>query len=347
MIVELVRLLITLALMAVGYKVAPTLPSTDPDTAQALGAIIGTGTGYVVGGVVGRLFRSSLDSIPKSIVARSTGPELFAGAFGVVVGVFIGFVIALPAVVFLPSEIGVPIAVLVVLMLAVAAARLFAGRADEILAATGLRRRGGLVSRSLSDTGFLLDSSAAIDSRVLNISRLGLLRGRVWVPGFVIDELQGLADANDSDRRRRGRRGLDVIEALRDLPEADIAVLEDTVPGVEEVDAKLIAIAGREGLTLVTTDHNLSQAAAARGIEILNPFALADAMRAPVAVGDQVHVSIRRAGTEPGQGVAFLDDGTMVVVEAASSLVGENVDVEVTATTRTAVGRMVFGRLVS
>ncbi len=347
MIVELVRLLITLALMAIGYKVGPSLYSESPDTAQVLGAIIGTGTGYVVGGVVGRLFRSSLDSIPKSIVARSTGPELFAGAFGVVVGVFIGLVVALPAVVFLPAEVGVPIAVLIVLMLAVAAARLFSGRADEILAATGLRRRGGLVSRSLADTGFLLDSSAAIDGRVLNIARLGLLRGRVWVPGFVIDELQGLADSNDAERRRRGRRGLDVIEALRDIPEADIAVLEDTVPGVEEVDAKLIAAAGRADLTIITTDHNLSQASVARDIEVLNPFVLADAMRAPVSVGDRVHVSIRRAGSEPGQGVAFFDDGTMVVVEEAANLVGEEVDVEVTATTRTAVGRMVFGRLVS
>jgi uncharacterized protein YacL len=345
-IVELIRLLITLALMAVGYKLGPTIKPSDPETARVLAAIIGTGTGYVLGGVVGRLFRSSLDTMPKSIVARSTGPELFAGAFGIIVGVFIGFVVALPFVVFLPAEIGVPIAVLVVLMLAVAGARLFAGRADEILAATGLRRRGGLVSRSPSDAGFLLDSSAAIDGRVLNIARLGLLRGRVWVPGFVIDELQGLADATDSDRRRRGRRGLDVIEALRDVPEADVAVLEDTVPGIDEVDGKLVAIAGREGFTIITTDHNLSQATAARGIEIINPFSLADAMRAPVAVGDQVHVSIRRSGTEPGQGVAFLDDGTMVVVEEASKLVGEDVEVEVTATTRTAVGRMVFGRLV-
>lgn len=348
MIVELVRLLITLALTAVGYRVGPSISQgTSPDAAQVVGAILGAGTGYVLGGVIGRLFRKSLDSLPKAVVARSTGPELFAGAFGVVVGVFVGMVVALPLIVLLPREIGVSLGVLVVLMLAVAGARLFSGRADEILAATGLRRRGDLVSRSLGEAGFLIDSSAAIDGRVLNLARLGLLRGRVWIPVFVIDELQGLADARDPERRRRGRRGLDVLEALRDVRDADIAVLEETVPGVEEVDAKLIAVASRAGASLVTTDHNLAQAAAARGIEVINPFTLAEAMRSPVSTGDRIRVAVRRAGSEPGQGVAFLDDGTMVVIEDAASMVGAEVEVEVTATTRTAVGRMLFGRLVT
>jgi uncharacterized protein YacL len=345
-IVEVVRLLITLALTAVGYRVGPSLNPANPDTAQVLGAIIGAGTGYVAGGVIGRLFRTSLDALPRSIVSRSTGPELFAGAFGVVVGVFVGMVVALPLIVFLPQEIGVTLGVLVVLMLAISGAYLFSGRADEILAATGLRRRGGLVSRSLDEAGFLIDSSAAIDGRVLNIARLGLLRGRIWIPAFVIDELQGLADAKDAERRRRGRRGLDVLEALRDVPDVDIAVLEETVPGVDEVDAKLIAVAGRAGASLVTTDHNLARAAAARGIEVINPFTLAEAMRTPVSTGDRIHVSVRRVGSEPGQGVAFLDDGTMVVIEEAAGMVGADVEVEVTATTRTAVGRMLFGRLV-
>jgi len=346
-IVEAVRLLITLALLAVGYRVGPMLNTQNPDAAQALGAIIGTGVGYVLGGITGRLFRSSLDSIPKSVVARSTGPEMFAGAFGLIVGVFVGMVIALPVIVFVPAVIGVPIAVLIVLMLAIVGARLFAGRADEILAAAGLRRRGDLVSRQLDEGAFLVDSSAAIDGRVLNLARLGLLRGRVWVPGFVIDELQGLADSSDQERRKRGRRGLEVIESLRDVEGTEVAILEESVPGVEEVDAKLIVIAAKADATLITTDRNLALASSTRGIEVLNPHSLADAMQAPVAVGDQLHVTVRRAGSEPGQGVAYLDDGTMVVVENAAALLDHNVDIEVTATTRTAVGRMLFGRLAS
>jgi uncharacterized protein YacL len=346
-IVEAVRFLITLALTAVGYKAGPSFHPANPDTAQVVGAILGAGTGYVVGGVLGRLFRSSLEAIPKAFVPRSSGPELFAGAFGVIVGLFVGLVLSIPLLVFLPKEIGVSLGVLVILVLSVAGARVFASRADEILAATGLRRRGHLMTRSLDEAGYVVDSSAAIDGRILNLARLGLLRGRLWIPGFVIDELQGLADAKDPDRRRRGRRGLEVLEALRDVQGSDVAVLEESVPEVEAVDAKLIAVSGRAGASLVTTDSNLAKSAVARGITVVNPHALAEALKAPVSTGDRVQVSITRAGTEPGQGVAFLDDGTMVVVEDAVGKVGSDVEVEIVSTTRTAVGRMLFGKLVS
>ncbi|GBD84145.1 putative PIN and TRAM-domain containing protein precursor [bacterium BMS3Abin02] len=347
MIVEIVRLLITLALTAVGYRTGQAINAPDPETAQVLGAILGAGTGYVLGGVLGRRFRTTLEEMPNVVVPRSSGAELFAGAFGLVVGMFVGLVVGLPLILFLPPEIGLPLAVLVVLIFSVAGARLFSGRADEILAATGLRRRGGLVTRSLDASGYLLDSSAAIDGRVLNLARLGLLPGRLWIPGFVIDELQGLADAKDRDRRRRGRRGLDVLEALRDVHGSDVAVLEETVPEFEDVDAKLIVIAGRAEASLVTTDHNLAKAAAARGISVLNPQALAEALKVPVATGDRLLVSVSRVGSEPGQGVAFLDDGTMVVVEDAAEMVGSEMEVEIIAVTRTAVGRMLFGRQVS
>lgn len=346
MIVEIIRLLITLALTAVGYQAGLSVDSANPDTARVVGAILGAGTGYVLGGVLGRLFRRSLDKMPDVVVPRSSGPELFAGAFGLVVGMLVGVVAAAPLVIFVRQEVGLPLAVLIVLLLSVAGARLFSGRADEILAATGLSRRGGLVTRSLDQSGYLLDSSAAIDGRVLQLVRLGLLRGRLWIPEFVIDELQGLADAKDRDRRRRGRRGLDVLEALRDVQGSDVAVLEASVPEFEDVDAKLIAVAGRAEASLVTTDHNLAQAAAARGISVMNPQTLSEALKTPVATGDRLHVRVSRAGSEPGQGVAFLDDGTMVVVEDAAGLVGSDVEVEVTTATRTAVGRMLFGRLV-
>ena len=346
MIVEIVRLLITLTLTAVGYQAGLSVNAANPDTARVVGAILGAATGYVLGGVLGRLFRRSLDSLRDVVVPRSSGPELFAGAFGLIVGMFVGVVASAPLVIFVRREIGLPLAILIVVVLSVAGARIFSGRADDILAATGLSRRRGLIARSMDQSGYLLDSSAAIDGRILQLVRLGLLNGRLWIPEFVIDELQGLADAKDRERRRRGRRGLDVLEALRDVEGSDVAVLEATAPEFDDVDAKLIAIAGRAEASLITTDHNLAQAAAARGIGVVNPHSLAEALRSPVATGDRLVVTVRRTGSEPGQGVAFLEDGTMVVIEDAASLVGTETEVEVTTATRTAVGRMLFARTI-
>ena len=179
------------------------------------------------------------------------------------------------------------------------------------------------------------------------MSRAGLLPGRVWVPEFVLDEMQGLADAVDRTRRRRGRRGLDVIEAMRGSEGSQVYILEETVPEFEDVDAKLLALAMRAQATLLTTDHNLAKAAGARGIPILNPHSLAESLKPVAAAGDRLRLAITKTGSEPGQGVGYLDDGTMVVVEAGAELIGTDVEVEVTSVTRTAVGRMLFGRRIA
>ncbi len=182
---------------------------------------------------------------------------------------------------------------------------------------------------------------------MLDLSRAGLLPGRIWVPAFVLDELQGLADAADQARRRRGRRGLDVIEAMRGSHLSELTILEDTVPGFVDVDAKLLAIADKAEATLITTDHNLSKAAGARGIGVLNPNVLSESLKPAVTAGDRLSLPLTKAGSEPGQGVGYLDDGTMVVVEGGAPLVGSEVEIELTAVTRTSVGRMLFGRPVS
>ena len=161
----------------------------------------------------------------------------------------------------------------------------------------------------------------------------------------MVDELQSIADAADKDRRRRGRRGLDVLEALRTTPGLDFVVVEDTVPEHAEVDIKLVAIAQRDGAILVTTDHNLSRAASLRGIEVLNPHELGEQLRPSLAMGDQVSVTIAKVGSEIGQGVGYLDDGTMVVVAGGADSIGETVDVEVSNMLRTSMGRMLFAHL--
>lgn len=343
MIVEGVRLLVTLAATAAGFMVGGSIS----ESSAIVGAVIGAGLGYVLGGAFGRLFRRMLDSAPDGLTPRVSGPQLFVGAFGLGIGLLSGLVLALPLMILPPPEVGWPLAGLVVFLVASFATRIFSARADELLSSFGLRPRVPLAGRKLeaSVNSFLIDSSAAIDGRVLDLARAGLTVGRMWVPAFVVDELQAIADSSDRSRRRRGRRGLEVLEALGDVSGVDMSVLEEEVPEFHEVDAKLIALALKAGATIVTTDSHLGSAAEVRGITVLNPHVLSEAMRPQAAAGDVLEVNVEKLGSEPGQGVGYLDDGTMVVIEQGSSAVGNVVKVEISNAVRTQVGRMLFGRI--
>ena len=351
MIIEAVRLVITLALTAVGFVVGKALPdwfeatSIDADVSIVMGALIGAGVGYVIGGLTGRVVRRGLDRAPD-LVAKATGPQLFAGTFGLLAGLFVGVVISVPVVLLLPPVGAWPLAALIVLVLASAGSRVFASRAGDLLAAAGIRTsRPPAASGATGLPAFVVDSSAAIDGRLLELCRAGLVTGEIWVPEFVIDELQGIADSGEKRKRRRGRRGLDVLDALRDVPDVLLKSTDENPAGFEEVDAKLMALASKWGATMISTDHNLTKAAALRGIKVLNPHALGESLRPSVVPGDTVVIEIEREGTEPGQGVGFLDDGTMVVVEGGAALVGQTLEIEVANAMRTSIGRMLFGKV--
>lgn len=344
MYVEAVRLLITLLLTAVGYRLGLDVDGADPARGAVVGAILGAGLGYVLGGVFGRLARRLLRAAPKTLASSLSGPELFAGAIGATLGVVIGAIFGIPLVALLEFPIGWLAAALLVVLVGSVGGAIFSGRATELLSAAGLQRRRPLVARRLDETesALVMDSSAAIDGRVLDLVSTGVLEGRIFVPAFVVDEMQGLADAAERSTRRRGRRGLEMVEALQGLTE--VTVLDDEVPEFDEVDAKLIALAERADARLVTTDTNLASAAQVRGIAVVNPAALSDKLQAPVAVGDSMTVQIVKEGTESGQGVGYLDDGTMIVIRDAADRLGEEVDIVITSTTKTRVGRMLFGK---
>ena len=340
MIVEAVRLLTTLTLTAMGFAIGRSIGE------EVLGAVVGAGLGYVAGGLFGRLVRRALNVAPRAIVPSRTGAEILAGSIGVTVGMLIGVVCSVPLIVFLPPTLAWPLAALIVLLFAAFAARVFMARSQGMLGAVGLRAKTPLPSHSLGSElrSYVLDSSAAIDGRIYDLAVSGLMNGRHWLPVFVIDELQAMADSAVDNRRRRGRRGLDVLESLRDVPGVELAVLEATVPEHEEVDAKLLAVSETAASTLITTDSNLAQAASLRGIEVLNPMSLGESLRAQAAPGDVVAVTVERVGNEEGQGVGYLSDGTMVVIQDAENLVGETVHVEISNALRTRVGRMLFAR---
>lgn len=343
MYVEAVRLLITLLLTAVGYRLG--LEGTvDPARGAVIGAILGAGIGYVFGGVAGRFFRRWLRRAPLTIASRLSGPELFAGAIGATLGLVAGAIISIPLVALLEFPIGWLSAALLVVLVGSVAGGVFAGRATELLSAAGLQQRRPLIARRLDDAepALLLDSAAAIDGRVLDLFSSGVVTGKVFVPAFVVDELQGLADAAERSVRRRGRRGLEVVAALQGV--VDVTVLDDDVPEVEDVDAKLLALADRASARIVTTDTNLASAAEIRGLAVVNPASLGDKLQKSFEVGNRMQVQIVKEGTEAGQGVGYLDDGTMIVVRDAADRLGEDIEIVITSTTKTRVGRMLFGK---
>ena len=348
MVIEAVRLVVTLAATAAGLSIGRTAPgwteaATNPDTAAIIGAVIGAGVGYVVGGLVGRLVRRGIERVPAAS-HHATGAQLFAGAFGLVAGMLVGAVAAVPAIVLLPEVVGWALGALLVIVLASTGARVFTARSEDLLAAAGLATRRKPDIKQANGRRYVIDTSAAIDGRVLDLARSGLLRGEIVIPGFVVDELQGIADSGQVHKRRRGRRGLDVLEALSTITGVLTTVDERTFPGHAEVDAKLLALANDEAAMLVTTDHNLNRAAGLRGIEVLDPQAIGDLLRSGPMAGDMVSLVVEKAGTEPGQGVGYLDDGTMVVIEDAASMVGRTIDIEIAGALRTSIGRLLFAK---
>ena len=192
----------------------------------------------------------------------------------------------------------------------------------------------------------VIDTSVAIDGRILDVVRAGFLHGRMVVTHPVLNELQGLADAADPHRRARGRRGLELLQALQREPVIDIEVFDDDHPEIPEVDAKLVRICLDRRYALLTLDTNLAKSAAIAGVRVLNLHALSLALRPPVVTGEDISVQLIKPGREPGQAVGYLDDGTMVVVDQGRRLVGQEVAVRITSVVTTANGRLVFAHLV-
>ena len=191
---------------------------------------------------------------------------------------------------------------------------------------------------------FIVDTSAIIDGRIADLCKTRFLEGRLVVPRFILRELQAIADSSDPMKRNRGRQGLDVLNGLRSQPHVDLRIHEEDVPGVAEADAKLVKLAQMLGARIVTTDFNLNKVAELQGVSVLNVNELSQALRPVVLPGETLEVRPIKEGKEQNQSVAYLSDGTMVVVENGRHLIGQTVQGQVTSVLQTAAGRMVFVR---
>jgi uncharacterized protein YacL len=191
----------------------------------------------------------------------------------------------------------------------------------------------------------LLETSVLIDGRIADICEAHFVDGTIAVPQFVLHELQLVADSGDVLKRQRGRRGLEVLQRIQKLPGADVRILDDEPMQSEDVDHKLVELARRLGAKIVTNDFNLNKVATVQGLGVLNVNQLANALKPAVLPGEPMRVLILREGKEASQGVAYLDDGTVVVVDGARKLLNKSVDVIVTSVHQTTAGKMIFGRL--
>jgi uncharacterized protein YacL len=204
---------------------------------------------------------------------------------------------------------------------------------------------GGLFSdRTVRKAYKVLDTSVIIDGRVADICKTGFLEGTLVVPHFVLRELQQIADSADSIKRNRGRRGLDILEKVKGSPGVTVQIVEKDYPEVREVDLKLIELAKELGAKIVTNDFNLNKVSQLRGVEVLNINELANALKPVVLPGETMKVFILKEGKEYNQGVAYLDDGTMVVVDNARRMIGKTISTQVTSVLQTTAGKMIFGR---
>jgi uncharacterized protein YacL len=191
----------------------------------------------------------------------------------------------------------------------------------------------------------LLDTSVLIDGRIAEICEAQFLDGVLAVPQFVLHELQLVADSSDPLKRQRGRRGLEVLQRIQKMPQVEVRVVDDDFPNTADVDHKLIELARRTGAKIVTNDFNLNKVATVQGFSVLNVNELANALKPAVLPGETMHVLIQREGKEAMQGVAYLSDGTMVVVDGARRMINKSVDMIVTSVHQTTAGKMIFGRV--
>ncbi len=286
----------------------------------------------------------------RAVTDMSTD-EFVAAVVGLILGLLMGFLLGLPLTSLeMPMGILLPVGISIVMALGMMGLTV-AKRHDllDALNELGLRRGRGSEGDEDADEHFeqvtYVDTSAIIDGRVVDVVASGFLGGLMVVPRFVLGELQHIADDSHPGRRNRGRRGMDVLSVLQKDHRIEVEMSAEDDPGATTVDTKLVALAQKRKAAILTTDYNLNRVAQLQGVRVMNLNQLANALKPAFLPGEELRVKVIQEGKEPGQGVAFLDDGTMVVVEGGSDHIELELDVTVTRILQTVAGRMIFAEM--
>lgn len=313
--------------------------------------IIITIVSIIVIGIIGFLIAPWISIKPLSalrkLFAKASANSLISGLIGLVVGLIIAALLAYPLSL-LPSPIGNILPFVGAVLFGYLGIMLFLTRHSDLLnlfrSQTG---KGGLKpSRSQGDVEnrILVDTSAIIDGRIADIAKTGFITGSLVIPRFVLNELQFVSDSADDLRRQRGRRGMDVLAELQKSEMLPVSISDIDVIGVREVDDKLVVLARQMNCAILTNDFNLNRIAELQGVKILNINELANAVKSILLPGENLMMKIIQEGKEYGQGVGYMEDGTMVVIENGCKHIGQTIEVIVTKVLQTAAGRMVFAK---
>ncbi|MDQ2691495.1 MAG: PIN domain-containing protein [Chloroflexota bacterium] len=308
----------------------------------------------LVGALAGLVLTPYFTTRPAQAIRRALGrlsaETLFAGLTGLIVGLLTAALLSFPLSQ-LPPPFGQILPFVGVVAFAYFGVSLFVMRQGDLmglvstLSGRSTEASGSSSSWTNLNRTILLDTSVIIDGRVADIAKTGFLPGTLLIPRFVLNELQYIADSPDGLRRQRGRRGMEVLADLQKQPNILVRISDIDAEGVREVDDKLVVLARQLKCPILTNDYNLNRVAELQGVTILNINELANAVKSVVLPGEHMTLNIFQEGKEFGQGVGYMDDGTMVVVENGHDYIGEYKDVAVTKVLQTAAGRMVFARV--
>jgi uncharacterized protein YacL len=292
----------------------------------------------------------------RLILTRVSAQTLFAALFGLIAGLIIAVLLAFPLS-RLPSPLGEILPVVGVVLFGYLGISVFVMRQNDLFSLWGnLSKNQPSTANAAAGSDasananwaesrtILLDTSVIIDGRIADIARTGFLPGSLLIPRFVLNELQYIADSPDSLRRQRGRRGMEVLSQLQKEPIIPVRISDIDVDGVRDVDDKLVILARQLRCPILTNDYNLNRIAELQGVSVLNVNELANAVKSVLLPGETLSVRIIQEGKESGQGVGYMEDGTMVVVESGNKFINEEILVTVTKVLQTAAGRMIFAR---
>ncbi|MEX1376662.1 MAG: PIN domain-containing protein [Eubacteriales bacterium] len=281
-----------------------------------------------------------LEHTLKSLPAES----MLVGAIGLIVGLILAYLLVGLLDMLKISWITVPLSILLYALLGYLGIAVSLNKYQD-LNFLDIFKKGNASAAKNAATGKVLDTSAIIDGRIYEIAKIGFIEGVIYVPQFVLTELRHIADSADELKRNRGRRGLDILKSMQNTSNIKVKIIDKDYEDGMEVDAKLIKLAAEIKAKVVTNDYNLNKVASVQGVEVLNVNELSNAVKPVALPGERMHVKIVKEGKEQQQGVAFLGDGTMIVVQEARERIGETLYVEVTSSLQTSAGRMIFARI--
>ncbi len=343
MIIELVLRIVGMILLGVaGWQLGESLAGTTPPQQNLRYVVVLMLAGVAFGGLLTPYLTIRPFRFIRRKIRQLPAQELFAIILGLIVGLIVAALLS-PVLAILPPPLGDYLPFGAALIFGYLGMAVMVMRQRDILAIVGSRLSGDGVG-TREEKPVLLDTSVIIDGRIADISQTGFISGTMLVPRFVLAELQHIADSADALRRNRGRRGLDMLNRLKEESVVPVRITDMDAPEAHQVDDKLIQLAKTLRCPIVTNDYNMNRVAQLQGVLVLNINELANAVKSVLLPGETISVRIIQEGTELGQGVGFLDDGTMIVVEEGRPFIGQTVPILVKKVLQKTEGRLVFAQ---